>query len=145
MDLPSRALTLVEDLIGLPRFLAIRRSLKNAGAGAFRTMGYVCRDQAEKIGDRIALRFEEETVSYGAFNEGVNRFAQLLSRRGIGRGDVVNLMLENSPAFLMAQGACAKLGAIGALINTHLTGEALQHVHATSGAVYGRGSLPPVR
>lgn len=134
MDLPSRALTLVEDLIELPRFLAIRRSLKNAGAGAFRTMGYVCRDQAEKIGDRIALRFEEETVSYGAFNEGVNRFAQLLKRRGIGRGDIVNLMLENSPAFLMAQGACAKLGAIGALINTHLTGEALQHVHATSGA-----------
>jgi fatty-acyl-CoA synthase len=34
----------------------------------------------------------------------------------------------------MAQGACAKLGAIGALINTHLEGEALAYVHHASEA-----------
>jgi len=126
--------TLVEDLIELPTFRRIRDSLTSAGAGAFRTMGLVCRDQAEKIPDRIALRFEDEEVSFGAFNAGVNRFANLLRRRGVGRGDVVNVMMENSPAMLMAQGACAKLGAIGALINTHLEGEALAHVHRASGA-----------
>ena len=134
MDLPSRVRTLVEDLIELPRFLEIRRSLQKAGAGAFRTMGYVCRDQAERIGDRVALGFENETLTYGAFNEGVNRFAHLLRGRGVGRGDVVNIMFENSPEFLMAQGACAKLGAIGALVNTHLTGQALLHVQRISGA-----------
>ena len=105
-----------------------------AGAGAFRTMGLVCRDQAEKIPDRIALRFEDEEVSFGEYNEGVNRFANLLHQYGVGRGDAVNIMMENSPAFLMAQGACAKLGAVGALINTHLEGDALAHVHRVSGA-----------
>ena len=35
-------------------------------------MGYICRTQAEKIPDRIALRFEHEEVSFGAFNAGVN-------------------------------------------------------------------------
>ena len=134
MDLPSRVRTLVEDLIELPRFLEIRRSLQKAGAGAFRTMGYVCRDQAERIGDRVALGFEDQTLTYGAFNEGVNRFVHMLRRRGVARGDVVNIMFENSPEFLMAQGACAKLGAIGALVNTHLTGQALLHVHRISGA-----------
>src|SRR5581483_7237373 len=53
---------------------------------------------------------------------------------GAGKGDAVNLMMENSPAMLMAQGACAKLGAIAALVNTHLEGEALAHVHRASKA-----------
>ena len=134
MDAVSRIATLVEDLIELPKFLEVKRALQGAGAGAFRTMGYVCRDQAEKIPDRPALRFERETVTFGAFNAGVNRYANLLRRRGVGKGDVVNVMMENSPAMLMAQGACAKLGAIGALINTHLEGEALAHVHLVSKA-----------
>ena len=134
MDAVSRIATLVEDLIELPKFLEVKRALQGAGAGAFRTMGYVCRDQAEKIPDRPALRFEREIVTFGAFNAGVNRYANLLRRRGVGKGDVVNVMMENSPAMLMAQGACAKLGAIGALINTHLEGEALAHVHLASKA-----------
>jgi fatty-acyl-CoA synthase len=134
MDLPSRVATLTEDLIELPKFLRIRRALQGAGAGAFRTMGYVCRAQAEKIPDRVALRFERETVTYGEFNRGVNRYANALARAGVGKGDAVNIMMENSPAMLMAQGACAKLGAIGALVNTHLAGEALAHVHRASKA-----------
>src|SRR5262245_14660368 len=120
MDLLTRATTLAVDLIELPRFLEIRRSLQSAGAGAFRTMGLVCRDQAEKIPDRVALRFEDEAVTFGAFNAGVNRFTHMLRKNGIRKGDVVNVMMENSPRMLMAQGACAKLGAIAALINTHL-------------------------
>lgn len=145
MDAISRVLTLVEDLIELPKFLEIKRSLQSAGAGAFRTMGYVCRDQAEKIPDRIALRFETEQVSFGEFNLGVNRYANLLRARGVGKGDVVNLMMENSPALLMAQGACAKLGAIGALINHHLEGEALAHVHRVSGARIALVDRPSAR
>ena len=129
MDVVSRIATLVEDLIELPKFLEIKRALEGAGAGAFRTMGYVCRDQAEKIPDRPALRFEREIVTFGAFNAGVNRYANLLRRRGVGKGDVVNVMMENLSAMLMAQGVCAKFGVIAALINTHLEGEALAHVH----------------
>lgn len=145
MDVVSRVATLVEDLIELPKFLEIKRALQGAGAGAFRTMGYVCRDQADKIPDRPALRFEREEVTFGAFNAGVNRYANLLRRRGVGKGDVVNVMMENSPAMLMAQGACAKLGAIGALINTHLEGEALAHVHHASKAKVALVDRPSAR
>jgi fatty-acyl-CoA synthase len=145
MDPITRVLTLVEDLIELPKFLEIRRALRNTGAGAFRTMGYVCRDQAEKIPDRIALRFENEQVSFGDFNLGVNRYANLLRSRGIGKGDAVNLMMESSPAVLMAQGACAKLGAIGALVNHHLEGDALAHVHRVSGARIALVDRPSAR
>jgi len=126
--------TLVEDLIELPRFLEVKRALQAAGAGAFRTMGIVAREQAERIPDRVAMRFETETLTYAEYNQGINRFAHMMRRAGIAQGDPVNVMMENSPALLMAQGACAKLGAIGALINTHLEGEALAHVHRASKA-----------
>ena len=133
MDLLSRFFTAIEDRIERPRFLAIRQSL-STDPGALRTMGFVCRDQAERIPDRTALRFEEEEVSFASYNEGVNRYAHLLRSRGVRKGAVVNIMMENSPAFLMAQGACTKLGAVGALINHHLEGEALVHVHRCSGS-----------
>jgi fatty-acyl-CoA synthase len=145
MDALSRIATLVEDMIELPQFLRVKRALDRAGQGAFRTMGYVCRAQAEKVPDRVALRFEKEDVTFGAFNAGVNRYAHLLRSHGVGKGDVVNVMMENSPAMLMAQGACAKLGAIGALINTHLEGEALAHVHRASRAKVALVDRPGAR
>src|SRR5689334_16190854 len=125
MDFPSRLLTLIEDLREIPHFKRIGDALKQAGADGFRTCGYLMREQAERIPDRPLLRFEEETVSYGAYNDGVNRYASLLAGAGVRRGDAVAIMMENSPDFLMAEGAMAKLGSIGALINTNLRGAAL--------------------
>jgi fatty-acyl-CoA synthase len=153
MDPLSRILTFVEDVREIPHFKRIGDALKRAGADGFRTCGYVMREQAARIPDRILLRFEGETVSYGAYNQGVNRYADVLRRAGVQRGGAVAIMMENSPDFVMAEGAMAKLGTIGALINTNLRGAALAHVLQTSTAtllladaacweaVHGRGPL----
>ena len=117
MDLLSRIVTFVEDVREIPHFKRVGDALKRAGEGGFRTSGYVMREQAERIPDRILLRFENEAVSYGAYNQGVNRYADVLRRAGVQRGSAVAIMMENSPDFLMAEGAMAKLGSIGALIN----------------------------
>ncbi len=134
MDRLSRLITLLEDVRELPHYKRIGDALKRAGAEGFRTCGYVMREQAEKIPDRLLLRFEDESVTYAAYNAGVNRYANLLSAAGVARGDAVAIMMENSPSFLMAEGAMGKRGTIGALINTHLRGAALAHVLATSTA-----------
>ncbi len=134
MDLLSRIVTFIEDLREIPHFKRIGDALKRAGAGGFRTCGYVMREQAERIPDRVLLRFETETVSYGAYNQAVNRYADLVRRAGVRRGDAVAIMMENSPDFLTAEGAMGKLGTIGALINTNLRGAALAHVLHTSTA-----------
>jgi len=128
MDFLSRLVTLAEDLREIPPFKKVGDALKAAGANGFRTCGYVMREQAERIPDRVLLRFETEAVSFGAYNEGVNRYANVLAAAGVGKGDAVAIMMENSPDFLMAEGAMAKLGSIGALINTNLRGAALAHV-----------------
>jgi len=134
MDWPSRLLTLLEDLREIPAYKRIGDALKQGGAGGFRTCGYVMREQAERIPDRVLLRFEEETVTYGEYNAGVNRYADVVARAGVARGAAVAIMMENSPDFLMAEGAMAKLGSIGALINTNLRGAALAHVLRSSTA-----------
>src|SRR5258705_2330331 len=101
------------------------------------TFGPFIRAQAERIPDRIALRFEDDTVTYGAYDRAVNRMAARLGREGVARGTPVAILAPNSPLFLVALGAVAKLGAIGALINTHVTGAGLTHVLRASGATSG--------
>jgi fatty-acyl-CoA synthase len=101
------------------------------------TFGPYIREQAERIPDRIALRFEDETVSYGAYNAAVNRLAAVLARAGVGAGTPVAIHCLNSPLFLAALGAVAKRGAIAALINTHVSGAGLTHVLRASGATLG--------
>ncbi|HJQ84466.1 MAG TPA: AMP-binding protein [Candidatus Binatia bacterium] len=101
------------------------------------TFGPLVRAQAERIPDRVALRFEDETVDYGAYNAAVNRIAAALARRRVERGTVVALLALNSPLFLETLGAIAKLGAVGALLNTHVAGTGLTHVLRASGARIG--------
>ncbi|MBI3785806.1 MAG: long-chain-acyl-CoA synthetase [Deltaproteobacteria bacterium] len=125
---------LLDDLRDLPMFLRMGSALRQASADGRETLGVLIRQQAERMSERVLLRFENEIVTYGEYNSGVNAFAAVFAQGGISRGETVALMMENSPALLMAQGAAAKLGAVAALINTHLSGPPLSHVLKTSQA-----------
>src|SRR2546429_451804 len=103
------------------------------------TFGPFIRTQAERFPDRVALKFEDETVSYGAYDRAVNRIAARLRREGVAAGTPVAILAPNSALFLAALGAVAKLGAIGALVNTHVTGAGLTHVLGVSDAAIGGG------
>src|SRR5262245_28691998 len=101
------------------------------------TFGRFIRQQAERIPDRIALKFETDQLSYGAYDREANRLAAALARAGGRAGSPIALLCLNSPLFLVGLGAIAKLGAIGALINTHVGGAGLTHVLQASGARTG--------
>ena len=92
------------------------------------TFGPLVRRQAETIPDRLALAFEHESLTYAAYNQEVNRVAGALRRAGVVKGTPVAILCLNSPLFLATLGAVAKLGAVGALINTHVRGSALTSV-----------------
>ncbi len=125
---------LLDDLRELPLFMRMGAALRRASDDGRETFGVLVRDQAQRIPDRILLRFETETVTFADYNAGVNAFVSVFKQAGVSRGEPVALMMANSPALLMAQGAVAKLGAIGALINTHLSGAPLSHVLSASRA-----------
>lgn len=57
------------------------------------------------------VAFENERLSYAAFNEQVNRWANALTGLGVARGDRVATVLPNCLEALTTTWACAKLGA----------------------------------
>ena len=122
-----------DDLRDLPTFVRMAAALRRASDDGRETLGTLAREQAHRLGDRVLLRFETETLTFGEFNAGANAFAAVLKQAGVAR-EPVALMMENSPALLMAQAAVAKVGAIGALVNTHLSGPPLGHVLRASQA-----------
>ncbi|MFQ5666180.1 MAG: long-chain-acyl-CoA synthetase [Candidatus Binatia bacterium] len=122
-----------EDLRELPVFIRMAAALRRVSGDSPETLGVLVREQAARFPNRILLRFERETVTYGDFNAGVNAFACVFKEAGVGR-EPVALMMENSPTLLMAQAAAAKIGAIVALVNTHLSGPPLSHVLLSSQA-----------
>ncbi len=82
--------------------------------------------------DATAVHWAGNEYSYAEVESAANRLANWALDAGIGRGDVVALMMRNRPEYLFSWIGLAKIGAEIALINTHLTGTPL--VHALSSA-----------
>jgi fatty-acyl-CoA synthase len=122
-----------DDLRELPVLIGMAGAVRRAADDSRETFGVLVREQAQRIPDRTLLRFEDETVSYAQFNAMANAFAAVFRQAGVGR-EPVALMMENSPTLLAAQAAVAKVGAIGALVNTHLSDASLSHVLLASKA-----------
>ena len=77
----------------------------------------------QKSPDKIALIYGEgDTVSYRQLADGADRVSALLQERGVGRGDRVALMSENSPEFLQVLFGTVQLGAVFVPVNTRLVG-----------------------
>jgi len=81
--------------------------------------------RASRHPDAPMLVFEGQRWSYGELNAEVNRAAHAWRQAGVGRGDVVALMMSNRPQFLFHLYGLGKLGAIASLINPNLAGPAL--------------------
>ena len=81
-----------------------------------------------------AILYEDRVVTFADLDQGANRFARWASEQGLRKGDVVSLLMENRPEYLMAWIGLLKNGCIAALINTHLTGPALSHSINIAGA-----------
>ena len=81
-----------------------------------------------KSPDKTALIFGDRTVTYRELADGVDRVAAVLQARGVGKGDAVAFVGENSPEFLQVLFACAQLGAVFVPVNTRLAAREMEHV-----------------
>ncbi len=80
-----------------------------------------------KFGSNNFIYFENEKWTYNQTNEAANVLANKLIDDGVEHGDRVVLFMENRPNFIISILALNKIGAIGVLINTSLTGNPLIH------------------
>lgn len=70
--------------------------------------------------------------SYSEFNAAVNQTSDLLNSAGIRKGDVVSLLLPNSPEYIIAYFACWKIGALAGPVNSLLKSEEIEWVVGNS-------------
>jgi fatty-acyl-CoA synthase len=84
-------------------------------------------DWAQREPDRPALISENETFTYRALAERVNRYARWALSVGIGAGDTVCLLMPSRPDYIAAWLGISKVGGVVALINTKLVGPSLSH------------------
>lgn len=72
--------------------------------------------------------------TYAEFDAAVNRTADMLAARGVGRGRVVSLLLPNSAEYVIAYFACFKTGALAGPVNSLLKPEEAAYVVGNSKA-----------
>jgi long-chain acyl-CoA synthetase len=72
--------------------------------------------------------------TYAEFDRAVNRTANLLLANGVGKGDVVSLLLPNSPEYVIAYFACWRIGALAGPVNSLLKREEIEWVVGNSEA-----------
>jgi long-chain acyl-CoA synthetase len=72
--------------------------------------------------------------TYAEFDAAVNRTADTLAAHGVGRGDVVSLLLPNSAEYIIAYFACFKTGALAGPVNSLLKPEEAVYVVGNSDA-----------
>ena len=115
------------NLVLLGRALRLLPDLVRSGPDRRFTAADLLERQARRRPDAPFARFEGRTVTYRELNEQANRIAHWALARGMKRGDVAALVMENRPDYVAVWMGLAKAGVTTALLNTHLRGEALAH------------------
>jgi crotonobetaine/carnitine-CoA ligase len=93
-----------------------------------RVVGELVDERAERLGNKIFLRFKDQTFTYDEIRRYSNRCARAFKNLGIEKGNKVSLMLPNCPEFLHLWFGLAKIGAVEVPVNTSYKGDFLRHV-----------------
>lgn len=99
-----------------------------------RTIGALMAELADRFGDRPALSFDGNDLTFREFYERSAAWSKALLALGISRGDRVAVLAGNHPDWLFTAIAAARIGAVLAPMNTWYKDEelhfALQHSEA---------------
>jgi len=101
--------------------------------GAKTNMAYNCLDrQLETRGDQVAIiwegndPFETEKITYKELHDRVGKFANVLRKHGVKKGDRVCIYLQMVPQLPVAMLACARIGAVHSIVFGAFSPDALK-------------------
>lgn len=84
--------------------------------------------------DKVAVIFEDQSLSYRQLLAKIENTARHLQKRGIGKGDTVAAFAQNRPEILYCYYAAAKLGAVFVPLNPNLTQSEVEYTFNHSNA-----------
>lgn len=93
----------------------------------FLSLGSLIEQAANDTPKQTFIKFEDQQISYKEFNHTANKVAHFLNHSGLKKGDVIVLLMENRPEYLIYACAIVKLGAIASLVNPSQSGQGLTH------------------
>src|SRR5918911_541531 len=85
--------------------------------------------------DRIAIAYEDQTVTFAQLEERTNRLANALAQRGVKRGDNVAVLMYNRPEVVETWFGCHKVGACPVPINFRLAQAEVDYILDNANAV----------
>ncbi len=115
------------EFIYISSLARILRLIGHVKPDSTETISAIVARHAKKTPQAPAILFQDDIVTYAALDEAANRYANWALAQGIGKGDVVSLLMENRPEYLFAWLGLVRIGAIAALINGNLNGPPLAH------------------
>ena len=89
---------------------------------------YVLETNAEKFPDKEAVVYGDRRITYRELNGRVNGLAKGLLDLGIGKGDIVAILLFNCPECIEITFAVNKIGAVWLPLNFRLVGAELSYI-----------------
>jgi fatty-acyl-CoA synthase len=92
-----------------------------------RVLSTVIEEQAEQYGNAPALLSARECLTYGQLSQRVNQYARWALDQGVGKGDVVGLLMANRPEYIAIWLGITSVGGVVSLLNTNLAGLSLAH------------------
>ncbi len=104
-------------------YAELERSKKESLIG----IGNIIENPSKTMPKKNALLFEDRSWTWEQFNKESNAYANFFAKLGLNPGDVVALILENSPEYLFIVTGINKILGITSLINTNQKKQALIH------------------
>lgn len=84
--------------------------------------------RAQETPDATHVLFYDQVITYAQTNQRANKVANYLKEKGVQKGDVVSVMVLNSPETYYSMFGVQKLGAIAGAINYMLKGPEIAYV-----------------
>ncbi|MGY1696683.1 MULTISPECIES: fatty acyl-CoA synthetase [unclassified Geodermatophilus] len=109
-------------------------------------LGDLLHRSAARTPGKTALRFRDRSHTYAELDTVVDRTANALTARGIGRGDRVALLSHNDDGYVVLTFALARLGAVAVPVNFMLQAAEVAYIlgHAEAVGVVAEAALLPV-
>src|SRR5919202_1802298 len=89
-----------------------KRSRKTGQKRAMINLSSFIAFHARRTPGRTALKYRGEDISYAQLDARIGKVAGWLAAQGIGRGDIVAVLMKNSAAFLELVFATSHIGAV---------------------------------
>lgn len=120
-------MNLIRELKYLRGALSTLRRTTPIAKNPKRIFPWVVEELAKQYGDKEALVSDRERFTYRELDRRANQYARWARAQGVGRGDVVCLLMLNRPEYMVIWLGVLRAGGVVALLNTNLTGTPLAH------------------